>query len=143
MNAAKYCKSGNCGQQWVVAAQKASIPACNSIECKTETAAAAKLQKDTDPWDKDYFIPNFGVDHDILDTHSNAANAAKYCKGGNCGQQWVVAAQKNSNSIPACNSIECKTGSAADGPPDKLPRDYFVPNFGLDHDIIDTHAHDK
>ena len=90
--AGDYCKTGNCGQAWVVAAQqgKASIPACNSIECKTETAAAAKLQKDTDPWDKDYFVPNFGVDHDIITTHKNAAAAKDYCAGAGarCGQPW-------------------------------------------------------
>jgi len=70
-----------------------SIPACNSIECKTETAAPNKLQKDQDKWDKDYFIPNFGVDHDILDSQSNHVNAAATCKGSStCGQPWVVGA---------------------------------------------------
>ena len=41
------------------------------------------------------------------------------------------------DSIPACNSIECKTESAADdsGKPPKHPKDYFVPNFGMDRDI--------
>merc|ERR1719263_1333562 len=40
-------------------------------------------------------------------------------------------------SIPACNSIECKTESAADasGKPPKHPKDYFVPNFGMDRNI--------
>jgi len=115
-----YCagKDAKCGQAWTVAAQKASIPACNSIECKTETAAAAKLQKDTDPWDKDYAVPNFGVDHEILDSHSNAANAAAFCKGGKCGQPWVVAAEKDSVSVPACNSLGCKTGTSAKGEED-------------------------
>ena len=46
-----------------------------------------------DKHDKDYFVPNFGVDRDILDTHSNDKLAAKYCKTGRCGQPWVVAAQ--------------------------------------------------
>ena len=95
-----------------------------------------------DKHDKDYFIPNFGVDRDILDTHSNDKLAAKYCKdGGRCGQPWVVAAQKD--SIPACNSIECKTETAAheklQADMDKHPKDYFVPNFGVDRDIIATH----
>ena len=26
---------------------------------------------------------------------------------------------------------------------DDHPKDYFVPNFGLDHDIITTHKNDK
>ena len=41
---------------------------------------------------KDYFIPNFGVDHDILATHSNYKKA-----GGKL-------AQLEKHSIPACNS---------------------------------------
>lgn len=140
-----YCagKDARCGQPWQVAAQKASIPACNSIECQTETAAAAKLQKDTDPWDKDYFVPNFGADHDILDTHHNAAAAEAFCKGGKCGQPWKVAAQVA--SIPACNSIECQTETAAHSKlqkdTDPWDKDYFVPNFGMDHDIIATQKH--
>ena len=40
MTAGAYCKTGNCGQPWVVAAQKQSIPAFNSDEgAKTGTAA--------------------------------------------------------------------------------------------------------
>ena len=51
--------------------------------------------------------------------------------------------QVESDSIPACNSIECLTDSAAKDfgklPPDH-PKGYFVPNFGLDHDIIVSQA---
>ena len=146
-NAAAACAGGQpCGQAWVVAAQqdRRSIPACNSIECKTETAAEAKLQKDTDPWEKDYPVPNFGVDHDIITTHKNAAAAKDYCAGAGarCGQPWYVAAQKG--SIPACNSIECQTETAAAAKlqkdTDPWDKDYPVPNFGVDHDILDTHS---
>ena len=50
-----------------------------------------------DKHDKDYFVPNFGVDRDILDTHSNDKLASAYCKGkgARCGQPWVVAAQQD------------------------------------------------
>jgi len=64
-----------------------SIPACNSIECKTGSAADVE-----DKTKRDYFVPNFGLDHDILDTWSHEKYAKGYCKTGNCGQQWVVAA---------------------------------------------------
>ena len=47
----------------------------------------------------DYFVPNFGVDHDILDTWAHDKYARGYCKTGHCGQQWVVAAQTGSVSI--------------------------------------------
>ena len=45
------------------------------------------------------------------------------------------------DSIPACTSVECKTESAADpsgkkpDPSKAPPKDYFVPNFGMDRDI--------
>ena len=65
--------------------QSRSIPACNSFtfpKCVTEaeTAAPKALQADQDKHDKDYFVPNFGVDHDIITTQSNLANAQKTLK---------------------------------------------------------------
>lgn len=93
----------------------------------------------------DYFVPNFGLDHDILNTWAHEKQARAYCADGNCGQPWRVAnVQLDSESIPACNSIECKTKSAADAGDPGYDMDYFVPNFGLDHDILDTwkHHHD-
>jgi hypothetical protein len=60
-------------------AHKRSIPACNSADfpgcLKAETAADQKLQADMDKHDKDYFIPNFGVDHDIITTQNNFRRA--------------------------------------------------------------------
>ena len=56
-----------------------SIPACNSADFPkclgAETAAPQKLQADMDAHDKDYFIPNFGVDHDIITTQNNFKKA--------------------------------------------------------------------
>ena len=40
--------------------------------------------------------------------------------------------QDRRSSVPACTSLGCKTGSIVDGP---KPKDYDVPNFGIDHDI--------
>jgi len=42
-------------------------------------------------------------------------------------------------SIPACNSVECltKTAASSGGPPDH-PVDYAVADFGLDHDMVRT-----
>ena len=70
--------------------EKQSIPACNSYnfpKCVTEaeTAAPQKLQADMDHHDKDYFIPNFGVDHDIITTQSNLKNAETSLK-----HQWKL-----------------------------------------------------
>ena len=59
--------------------KNASIPACNSATFPgclgAETAADQKLQKDMDKHPKDYFIPDFGVDHDIKSTLRNYAKA--------------------------------------------------------------------
>ena len=56
-----------------------SIPACNSADfpkcLKAETAADQKLQKDMDKHDKDYFVPNFGPDHDIISTQKHIKDA--------------------------------------------------------------------
>ena len=52
-----------------------SVPACSSADygaCgRGETVAPEKLQADQDKHNKDYFVPNFGVDRDIVDSHSS------------------------------------------------------------------------
>lgn len=63
---------------------------------------------------RDYFVPNFGQDHEIKDSLTNTALVE-----GRLGE-W-----KNAAKAPA--------------PPP--PRDYFVPDFGLDHDVKDSLAH--
>lgn len=46
--------------------------------------------------------------------------------------------QLESESIPACTSAECNKGTAAFdfNPPDKRIKDYTVPNFGEDREIL-------
>ena len=101
-----------------------------------ETAADNKHQADMDKHPKDYFVPNFGVDHDIVSTQENMRKQGIALKG--------LVQRK---SIPACNSAEfpdCVTNAetAADkkhqADMDKHPKDYFIPNFGVDHDIVST-----
>ena len=61
--------------------QSNSVPACNSADfpkcLKAETAGVWKLQADQDKHPKDYVVPNFGVDRDIIWTGSNLKNAEK------------------------------------------------------------------
>jgi hypothetical protein len=132
---------------WVVKkslAQQGSIPACNTDGgCKTETASPWKLQKDMDKWDKDYVVPNFGVDRDIIATKSNLKNAEKSLK-----TKWVIPALAQQGSIPACNTDGgCKTETASpwklQKDMDKWDKDYVVPNFGVDRDIIATKSNLK
>lgn len=59
----------------------------------------------------DYFVPNFGQDHDIKLTQDNLKQSEEDLK-----HKWVPDLSKKK----------------------PLPRDYFVPNFGVDHDIKTT-----
>ena len=50
---------------------------------------------------KDYKVPNFGIDRDIITTKTNLKNAE--AKLGD----WVIPkALAQSNSVPACNSAD-------------------------------------
>jgi len=53
-----------------------------------------------DKHDKDYFVPNFGVDHDIITTQSNLKNAETSLK-----HNWKLS-EISHQSIPACNSAD-------------------------------------
>lgn len=46
-------------------------------------------------------------------------------------------------SIPACTSVECNKGTAAFDftPPDKKIKDYSIPNFGKDKEILAAEQH--
>jgi len=70
-----------------------------------------------DPPPRNYFVPNFGVDHDISDTH-NSLSLMENKMG-----HW--------NWPPP--------GAHPNGGPDH-PQDYFVPHFGEDQDVINTKA---
>lgn len=61
----------------------------------------------------DYFVPNFGVDHDIKDLQHNLASAEKLY-GHRLYDGWKKS--------------------------DPPPKDYSVPNFGIDEDIANVQA---
>ena len=65
-------------------------------------------------WKVDYFVPNFGVDHDIKTTQAHIAETEKNLK-----HKFTATFKK----------------------PKGHPVDYFVPNFGLDHDILASKKH--
>jgi len=71
-----------------------------------EMAASFKAPK---PHPQNYFVPNFGLDHDILAAQKSTKDAEKKF------DHEFVASFKT---------------------PKGHPKDYFVPNFGLDHDIV-------
>jgi len=61
---------------------------------------------------KDYFVPNFGMDVDVKASLKNTKDTEARLK-----HTWVIPkeedVQLNESSIPACNSYECKTETAA------------------------------
>lgn len=59
---------------------------------------------------RDYFVPNFGADHDISMTGLNLAESEEQH-----GHKLV-----------------------AEEPAKEIPRNYFIPNFGKDKEIIAT-----
>ena len=74
------------GNKSLVQISSLSIPACHSAnfpECvrDAETAADRKLQADMDEHKKDYFVPNFGKDEDIIVTQKNIKNMEAKFKG--------------------------------------------------------------
>ena len=81
---------------------------------------------------KDYFIPNFGVDSDIKSTLKNYASA-----GGKLAQKSSIPAC-NSADFPGCLAAETAADHKLQKDMDKHPKDYFIPNFGVDHEIITT-----
>jgi len=116
-----------------------SIPAFDSDGGKkTETAAAQKLQADMDKHEKDYFIPNFGVDRDIIDTQSNFKNAFKAARGKKALVQRKSIPACNSATFPGCLKAETAADQKLQADMDKHDKDYFIPNFGVDQDIKDT-----
>ena len=85
-----------------------STPQCTSLGCYTETAAPHKPAAD-DKWPRNYGVPNFGVDRDILATFKHTQDQeSKYGK-------WT----------PLLNKEKAE----------KHPMNYGVPNFGMDHEI--------
>jgi len=109
---------------------------------------------------KDYPVPNFGVDEDIKMTQAHIAEQEKKLKHkwkpvqDENGVWQVPEANKNSSytyrslvqtdadikleSDPICSTAGCNY--AKDKGKTPYPMNYFVPNFGRDHDINSTWA---
>lgn len=88
------------------------IVTTNAIKLTTDreplTAFAPTAPKSAHP--VNYFVPNFGLDHDIKNTAVDLDVAEK-----SVGHNWIY---KDPKKAPA-------------GP----PTNYFVPDFGVDHDV--------
>ena len=110
------------------------VPACTSIGC-----AHDKPKKS--PYPVNYPVPNFGMDEDIKTSQANEAAAS-----AKLGHKWVPKTEEielandlkwgslmQLNSDPICPSSGCKEKKYKG-----IPRNYFVPDFGVDSDIVST-----
>lgn len=71
--------------------------------------------------------------------HRKKHKHSKHRKAKKAGKsKKVTHSHAQKKSVPACTSLGCEKGSAADPPKDPWPKDYKVPNFGTDHDIAVT-----
>jgi hypothetical protein len=108
-------------------------------------------------------VPDFGLDEDMIWTANNIQREEKRLKHEWTPEQdengvWVVPEAADNKSYtyrPILNvQLDAETDSKGDGPickkedlvcdkdqlieGKKYLHDYFVPNFGLDHDIVNT-----
>jgi len=172
------------GHKWVIddlqiESDVHSDPICSSAGC-----SQYKHKKKPRGYDINYPVPNFGVDHDILDNHhslevSEGALGHKLIMGTDAskakwhnvakdtdynfrpkldgdmvstakhlgdaentlGHKWVIddlQIDSDVTSDPICSSAGCSQYKHK-----KKPRgydiNYPVPNFGVDHEILDSH----
>lgn len=111
----------------------------------------------TPDWNVNYFVPNFGVDKDVLNTQKHLSDSeekighklfATFKKTEDHPKDYFVpnfGPDENDVKLTQSNIAEAESELGhkfqADfkkpGPPP--PKDYFVPNFGVDQDIKDNH----
>lgn len=88
----------------------------------------------------DYFVPDFGVDRDIVDTQKNLADSE-----ARLGRWNVNLVQIDEAREPLLSNAGHFVTAAPKTPEqkEKHPKDYFVPNFGVDRDVEMTLKHIK
>jgi len=132
------------------------------------TSSALKLTTEREPllawsptpakaaYPKDYFVPNFGLDHDILNTGTDISVAEGMLshkldidtskkKGPpknyfvpDFGMDHDIATSIKNEKEASVNMNHKWVVPAKSEVPPPPPTNYFVPNFGLDHDILNT-----
>ena len=134
-NSIPACNSFEC-QKGTAAAplmQKESIPACNSFECQKETAAAPLMQTKSIPACNSFECQKETAAAPLMQVQSVPNCTSFECK--NKDQSQLIYAQTSSD--PICSSAGCVSKQKA-----SHPTDYFVPNFGMDQDIMDSQSHE-
>ena len=97
-----------------------------------------------------YPVPNFGVDHEILASHKHLAEAEKTLKHTWTPTQdedgvWDVPTETASFKLLQTGANIQREPLLTWKPTDPAshPVDYFVPNFGMDHEIKASLEHSK
>jgi len=87
---------------------------------------------------------HYGPDSDIVDTQAhlksvqNTLGHSWTLKKNKDGEYVYPSAMMQARSDPICNSSGCTQYLHPEK--DDYPKDYFVPDFGLDHDIVTTQS---
>ena len=88
------------------------------------------------PHKTDYFVPNFGIDDDIEDSLANLKSAeSKYGK-------WDLPKDEDVQLSSSVNIEREPLLSWKPKEPKTHPMNYFVPNFGVDHEIAASQTHE-
>jgi len=125
-------------------------------------------KKSPDGPPRDYFVPNFGVDEDIKNVQAAVASEEDiqghtWAPKQDANGYWTVPeaadnssyaynpdqyinnnglVQLNTESDPICSSSGCGQYKHVSSAPSH-PMDYPVPDFGQDHDVMDTISNER
>merc|ERR1712031_51055 len=115
---------------------KASLAHTQAAEAKFGEWKGATFKPAPEP-PRDYYVPDFGLDKDVKDSlaHTDAAESRLGHKMSYVQSQADI----NFESDPICSSAGC-TQYKHKKKPLGYKINYPVPNFGVDTDIIDSHA---
>jgi hypothetical protein len=102
--------------------------------------------KQPKPHPTNYFVPNFGMDNEIVTSLGNEALSAQ-----NLNHTWTLDTDTSAlqldeeldqgvylDSDPICSTAGCVQYNHPTTNATVIPRDYFVPNFGKDNDVVGT-----
>ena len=124
-----------------------SIPACNSYQyhekkCETATAAAPLMQVSSIPACNSYQYHEKKCETATAAAPLMQVNSIPACTSFECQKrdqsQVIDSNAVQTNSDPVCSSAGCGFKNKA-----THPMDYYVPNFGIDSEILDAQKHES
>ena len=98
------------------------------------------LKKKEEP-PRDYPVANFGVDRDISDSLKHMSDQEAIHGTWTPVEDIQTLNDLRMRSDPICDSSGCN--QYLHPKKETWPMNYFVPDFGIDHDIVDSQQHEK